>query len=253
MAIHIDLTGHTAWVTGGASGIGEAIVSKLAEAGARVVSIDRAYADAGPAAGSGGRASADTVAVSRVPLNLADPKAIQAAANRLLDTGFEPDILVNNAGITRDAPVWKLGDDDWADVLNVNLSGAFHLIRAVVPALRDRRRGAIVNIASINGLRGKFGQVNYGASKGGLIALTRALARELGGRGIRVNAIAPGMVGTPMTDTLAAEVRETAKRETALGHIGRPEDIANAAVFLASPLAAHITGHVLVVDGGQIA
>lgn len=257
MAIHIDLGGRTAWVTGGAAGIGRAIVATLAHAGARVVSLDRMH-DAGPdnaldpVSASEGVAGSSP-AVAHVRIDIGDPAAVDGIADRLIRAGLEPDILVNNAGITRDAPVWKLTAGDWSDVLAVNLSGAFHLTRAVVGSMRERRTGAIVNIASINGLRGKFGQVNYAASKGGLIALTRALARELGPRGIRVNAVAPGMIETAMTEMLPADVREKAERESALGRLGRPDDIANATLFLVSPLAAHVTGHVLVVDGGQIA
>lgn len=245
MAIHIDLAGETAWVTGGASGIGRAIATALAEAGARVVSLDRAHVSHHPGTGD--------ARIRCAQMDVGDAASVDATAAALVASALEPGILVNCAGITRDAPVWKLGIDDWRSVLDVNLSGAFYLTRAVVPLMRERRAGAIVNIASVNGLRGKFGQANYSASKGGLIALTRTLARELGPRGIRVNAVAPGMSATPMTDALPADVRAKAERESALGTLGRPEDVAAAALFLASPLAAHVTGHVLVVDGGQTA
>lgn len=257
MAIQIDLAGCTAWVTGGASGIGRAIAATLSHAGGRVIALDRAYParsvnvclQAALAAADDGGAGA----VAHVHMDVGDPAAVRRIAEELLAADVVPDILVNNAGIARDAPVWKLSDADWAEVVAVDLSGPFHLSRTVVPAMRERRAGAIVNIASINGMRGKFGQVNYAAAKGGLIALTRALARELGPRGIRVNAVAPGMIETPMTGTLPPEVREKAARETALGCIGAPQHVADAVLFLASPLAAHVTGHVLVVDGGQIA
>jgi acetoacetyl-CoA reductase/3-oxoacyl-[acyl-carrier protein] reductase len=231
MSITIDLTGATAWVTGGASGIGAEIVATLAAAGARVVSLDRLYPKS-----DGGH-----------------PQSIEQVTRRLLDAGPEPDILVNNAGITRDAAMWNLTDAQWTAVIDVNLTAAFRVTRTVVPSMRERHAGAIVNMASVNGIRGKFGQSNYAASKGGVIAFTKALARELGPRGIRVNAIAPGMIETSMTGQLSEDVRAHAKSESALGRLGHPRDIANAVLFLVSPLASHITGHVLVVDGGQIA
>jgi NAD(P)-dependent dehydrogenase (short-subunit alcohol dehydrogenase family) len=162
-------------------------------------------------------------------------------------------VLVNAAGINRDAVVWKLSDEAWDSVIDVNLSGAFRMTRAVAPLMRGRDRGVIVNIASINGLRGKVGLANYSASKGGLIAMTRTVARELGRFSVRVNAIAPGFIDTPMTQAVSDEIRAAAVAETTLGRMGTPIDVANAVLFLASPLAAHITGHVLVVDGGQTA
>lgn len=247
MSITIDLAGHRAWVTGGASGIGAAIVSALGHAGARVVSLDRSY----PAAALSAGAALSPVTCTH--LDVRDSAEVEAVARELAAAGLEPDIVVNSAGLVNDAPVWKLRDEQWSEVLDVNLTGAFRVVRAVAPAMRERRSGAIVNIASINGIRGKFGQANYTASKGGVIALTKTLARELGPRGIRVNAVAPGMIDTPMTLTLPEEVRENARAETLLGHLGRPQDIAAAVVFLVSPLAAHVTGHVLVVDGGQLA
>jgi len=148
--------------------------------------------------------------------------------------------------------VWKLSDEDWAAVLDVNLSGAFRMTRVAAPAMRRRGSGAIVNIASINGLRGKFGQANYAASKGGLIAFTRAVAKELAREKVRVNAVAPGFIETRMTRELPEKVLAQARAEAVLGRLGRPEDIAHAVLFLVSPLASHITGQVLVVDGGQL-
>jgi 3-oxoacyl-[acyl-carrier protein] reductase len=246
MSITIDLAGATAWVTGGASGIGADIVTTLAAAGARVVSLDRLYpkSDGGHPPPPG---------VTHAHLDVSDPQSIERVARALLDEGLEPDILVNNAGITRDAAMWNLTDEQWTAVIDVNLTAAFRLTRTIVSSMRERHAGAIVNMASVNGIRGKFGQTNYAASKGGLIAFTRALARELGPRGIRVNAIAPGMIETPMTGQLPEDVRVHARSESALGRLGHPRDIANAVLFLVSPLASHITGHVLVVDGGQLA
>jgi acetoacetyl-CoA reductase/3-oxoacyl-[acyl-carrier protein] reductase len=247
MAITIDLGGRTAWVTGGASGIGAAIVSMFSEAGARVVSLDHSYpADLGHHGAASDR-------LRRLRLDLRDGDDVDEIVSALSSDGWDAEILINNAGITRDATVWNLTDRQWADVIDVNLTGAFRLARAVAPSMRERRAGVIVNIASVNGMRGKFGQANYAASKGGLIAFTKALARELGPRGIRVNAVAPGMIDTPMARSLPSGVVEKARAESALGKIGNPRDIASAVLFLASPLASHITGHVLVVDGGQIA
>ncbi len=243
MAIAIDLTGETAWVTGAASGIGRAAAETLAAAGAQVVGLDVATV---PAAGQ-------AAGVTPVALDVRDSAMVERVAAELVARGLEPTVLVNAAGITRDQVVWKLTDEMWAAVLEVNLTGAFHLTRAAVPIMRRLGRGAIVNIASINALRGKFGQANYAASKGGLVAFTRAVAREVGRFGIRVNAVAPGFVETPMTAGLPPAVRAQAEAEVLLGRLGRPEDIAHAVLFLASPLAAHVTGHVLVVDGGQTA
>jgi NAD(P)-dependent dehydrogenase (short-subunit alcohol dehydrogenase family) len=240
MALSIDLHGETAWVTGGASGIGAALVETLAAAGARVVALDRASVAAAP-----------SDQVLPLALDVRDTAAVNRMAAMLVDRDLSPDILVNAAGVTRDGVVWKLTDEAWREVVDVNLLGTMRLVRAAAPRMRARRRGVIVNIASINGLRGKFGQSNYAASKGGVIAFTRAIAVELAREGIRVNAVAPGFIDTPMTRTLPAEIVERARREAVLGRIGTPQDVANAVLFLVSPLAAHVTGQVLVVDGGQ--
>jgi 3-oxoacyl-[acyl-carrier protein] reductase len=239
--IAIDLSDRTAWVTGGGSGIGQAAARLLAAAGARVVTLDVAP-------------SADESVVRACTLDVRDSTAIRALVQQLEGDNLGPDILVNAAGITRDGVVWKLGDSDWDAVIDVNLTGAFRMVRAVAPGLRTRGRGgSIVNVASINGMRGKFGQSNYAASKGGLIAFTRAVATELARDGIRVNAVAPGFTDTPMTASLPHESVERAKREILLGRLARPEDIGSAVLFLASDLSSFITGQVLVVDGGQMA
>jgi 3-oxoacyl-[acyl-carrier protein] reductase len=240
----IDLSGQTAWVTGGASGIGAAIVAALRRVGAVVVSLDRSHATL---------TRVEHGHEVQVPLDVGDSDAVRAAATELEATNLAPAILVNAAGVTRDGVVWKLTDEDWDAVVNVNLNGAFRMTRAAVPLMRNAGGGAIVNVASINALRGRFGQSNYAASKGGTIALTRAVAREVGAFNIRVNAVAPGFVTTPMTETLPESVRAQAISEVLLGRLGTPEDIASAVLFLASPMSAHITGQTLVVDGGQTA
>jgi len=161
-------------------------------------------------------------------------------------------VLVHAAGITRDGVLWKMTDDAWEDVIRVNLDSAFWLLRDAVPWLRRAEGGSVVLISSINGERGKFGQANYAASKAGLIGLGRSAARELGKFGVRVNLVAPGLIETPMTETLPEDAKRKALEETALGRFGRPEDVAGAVLFLASALSAHVTGQVLRVDGGQL-
>ena len=241
MSISIDLRERVAWVTGGASGIGACIVDTLAAAGAQVVSLDVAHHEAtdGP--------------IAHEPLDIRDAASVASRCAALITRGRAPDILVNNAGIARDSVVWKMTDEQWEDVLAVNLTGAFRMTRACVPAMRGKRGGAIVNVASITALRGHFGQGNYAASKGGLIAFTKAVARELAREHVRVNAVAPGFIETPLTHALPAKVIDDARAQTLLGALGHPQDVANAVLFLASPLASHITGEVLVVDGGQLA
>jgi len=164
-----------------------------------------------------------------------------------------PDVslLVNNAGITRDRSAVNMSDDEWSSVLSVNLTGAFHMIRALAPAMRKAGYGRIVNITSINGIRGKFGQANYSASKAGLIGLTKTLARELGPKGVTVNAVAPGMVMTDMALALPAEIVDKAKAESVMPTLATPEDVANAVLFLLSDAASRITGEVIRVDAGQ--
>jgi NAD(P)-dependent dehydrogenase (short-subunit alcohol dehydrogenase family) len=235
----LSLAGRVAVVSGGGGGIGLAVVRALIEAGAQVASIDLPGV-ACPAGAHG------------LACDLGVPDAIPELMTRFRARCGRLDVLVHCAGIRRDAVLWKMHPGDWTEVLRVNLDSAFHLLRAAVPVMRERAQGAVVLIASINGERGKFGQANYAASKAGLIGLGRSAARELGKFGIRVNVVAPGWIETPMTDSLPDRFRDEAVAETALGRIGRPEDVAGAVLFLCSDLSAHVTGQVLRVDGGQL-
>ena len=235
----LSLQGKVALVTGGGGGIGSAVVKLLLRAGCDVTSLDRP----GIAAPEGAAALAcDLASRESIETQL---EAFHRARRRL-------DILIHGAGITRDGVLWKLAEADWDAVMRVNLDSAFLVLRRAVPWMREAGEGSIVLISSINGERGRFGQTNYAASKAGLIGLGRSAARELGRFGIRVNLIAPGMIHTPMTEALPPEHRERAAAEAVLGRMGAPEDVAGAVLFLVSPLARHVTGQVLRVDGGQL-
>ncbi len=176
--------------------------------------------------------------------------SVAAEAARLVEEAGELDILVNNAGITRDGLIARMSDDDWRAVLETNLSGTFHTCRAAARGMMRRRRGAIVNVTSVVGLHGNPGQTNYAASKAGIIGLTKSLARELGSRGVRANAVAPGYVATALTEVLGEEIRSGILSATPLGRLGEPADIAGAVRFLCSDEASFITGEVVLVDGG---
>jgi 3-oxoacyl-[acyl-carrier protein] reductase len=242
----IDLSGRNALVTGSTRGIGRAIAETLAKSGARVAIVGRDLQkaqDAAASVGSGAQGFAcdvtDTAAVAKL---VAD---VEAAFGSI-------DILVNNAGITRDNLVMRLKDEDWDAVLNANLRGAFAAIRAVSRGMMKRRTGRIINVSSIIGIIGNKGQANYAASKAGLIALTKSVAKELGSRNILVNAVAPGFIETEMTEAMTPEAREGLGKQIALERLGTPQDVAATVAFLASDLASYITGQVLVVDGGMV-
>ena len=181
-----------------------------------------------------------------VEADVSDPEQAKA----LVDAVGELDILVNNAGVTRDGLIARMSDEDWRIVIETNLSGTFHTCRAAARGMMKRRSGSIVNVSSIVGLHGNPGQANYSASKAGIIGLTKALARELGNRGVRANVVAPGYVDTRLTQVIADEMKELMLANTPLGRFGRPEDIAGAVRFLCSEEASFITGEVLMVDGG---
>jgi 3-oxoacyl-[acyl-carrier protein] reductase len=181
-----------------------------------------------------------------VQADVSDPEQ----AKRLVDEAGDLDILVNNAGLTRDGLLARMPDDDWRDVIETNLSSVFYTCRAVTRGMMKKRAGSIVNVSSIVGVHGNWGQTNYGASKAGIIGLTKSLARELGSRGVRANVVAPGYVNTRLTEVLPEEAQQAMLANTPLGRLGDPEDIAGAVRFLCSDEAAFITGEVLLVDGG---
>lgn len=244
----MELEGKVAIVTGAALGIGSAIALDLAKNGADVAVVDLKYEQA--------RAVCDRiVAAGRRGLALSANVAIAADAQQGVDAIVKElgrvDILVNNAGINRDAVIWKMTEAQWDDVVAVDLKGTFNFIRAVAPRFKDQASGKIVNIASINGLRGKFGQANYSAAKAGVIGLTKAVARELAKYNVNCNAVAPGAIETEMIKQMPEDARQKSLEEILLGRFGTPEDIAWVVSFLCSDKARHITGQVIQVDGGQ--
>ena len=234
-----SLEGKTALVTGASRGIGRAIALELARAGASVVVGYRSGADEAEAVAeeAGGRA---------IAADVSDP----AQAQRLVEEAGELDVLVNNAGLTRDGLLARMPDDDWRAVIETNLSSVFYTCRAAARSMMRRRSGSIVNVSSVVGLHGNPGQTNYSASKAGIIGFTKALARELGGRGVRANVVAPGYVDTRLTQAISEEMRGLMLANTPLGRLGDPEDVAGAVRFLCSDDASFITGEVLLVDGG---
>jgi 3-oxoacyl-[acyl-carrier protein] reductase len=234
-----SLEGRTALVTGGSRGIGRAIAAELAKAGAQVVIGYRSGGEEAEAAASeiGGRV---------LQADVSDAEE----AKRLVDEAGDVDILVNNAGVTRDGLLARMSDEDWDVVIDTNLRGTFNTCRAVTRGMMKRRTGAIVNVSSIVGVHGNPGQTNYSASKAGIIGFTKALARELGSRGVRANVVAPGYISTRLTNELPEELKNAMLANTPLGRFGDPEDVAGVVRFLCSDEAAFVTGEVLLVDGG---
>jgi 3-oxoacyl-[acyl-carrier protein] reductase len=234
-----SLEGKTALVTGASRGIGRAVATELAQAGASVVLGYRS-----------GKDEAESLAAEL------GARAVQADvsnaedAARLVEQAGDLDILVNNAGLTRDGLLARMSDDDWRVVIETNLSSVFYTCRAVCRPMMKKRAGSIVNISSIVGVHGNWGQTNYAASKAGIIGFTKSLARELGSRNIRANVVAPGYVKTQLTDVLPEEATGAMLQNTPLGRLGEPADVAGAVRFLCSDEASFITGEVLLVDGG---
>jgi len=245
----LGLEGRVAIVTGGGAGIGAAIARRLGEEGCHVAVVDRRDDEGTHEVVEG--LVARGVRGLAVRSDVASFSDAQAAVAQVLGELGRLDILVSNAGITRDGVVWKMTEEQWDEVIDVNLKGCFNFCRAAAIHFKDARYGKIVTIASINGLRGKFAQANYAASKGGVIALSKSLARDLGRYNVNVNTVAPGMVLTEMVEALAPEFRAAALAETVLGRVATPEDCANLVAFLCSDASRHITGEVIKIDGGQ--
>jgi 3-oxoacyl-[acyl-carrier protein] reductase len=245
--ISTDLSGQVALVTGAARGLGRSIAQSLAASGAKIACIDVSA-----------EGLADTVAAIRAGGGSAEPFACDVTQSERVGEVVEEvvklwgklDILVNNAGITRDNVIVRMKDDQWDAVININLRGTFLFTRAAARPMMKARGGRIINVASVSGLMGNPGQANYSASKAGVIGLTRTVARELAGRNITVNAVAPGFIATDMTAKLGEEVRQEVLKQIPLGRMGDPQDVADAVLFLASSAASFITGHVLTIDGG---
>jgi len=241
------LNGRVALVTGGMSGIGKAISLKLAEEGA-----DIAIFDIREEPNTKREIFQKGVKVEYWEVDVSDLQKVENSVKEVKEKMGRIDILVNNAGITRDGLLVRLKEEDWDRVIEINLKGAFNCSRACVRYMMKQKEGCIVNIASVIGIIGNAGQVNYAASKGGLIALTKSLAKELAPWGIRVNAVAPGYIKTPMTENLPEEVKKEFLSRILLKREGLPEEVANVVFFLASPLSSYLTGEVIKVDGGMV-
>jgi len=244
------LTGKTAIVTGASRGIGAEIARKLADAGAKIVvnysgSQEKAEAVVAEIQAGGGEAIA-------VKANVSDAEAVKAMVDEAMNAFGSVDILVNNAGITRDNLMMRMKDDEWDDVINTNLKGVFICTKAVTRQMMKQRSGRIVNISSIVGVMGNAGQANYVAAKAGVIGLTKTTARELASRGITANAIAPGFITTDMTDKLSEDIQKTMLAQIPLGRFGEAEEVAKAALFLASDESSYMTGQTLHLDGGMV-
>ncbi len=245
----MNFTGKTAIVTGGCRGIGNSILIKLAELGA-----DIGFVDIVPVTDAQFTIDQVTSLGRKCEFFKADISDFLQAASAIKyfhELFGHIDILVNNAGVNKDSVIWKMTEDQWDTVININLKGYFNYIHAVIPYFKAQNSGKIVNISSINGMRGKFGQSNYSAAKAGIIGLTKSIAKEMGRYSVNVNAVAPGLIETEMTRNLPEDALKAALQEITLNRFGKPEDVANVVAFLCSDYSSHITGEVIKVDGGQ--
>jgi 3-oxoacyl-[acyl-carrier protein] reductase len=245
----MSLEGKVALITGGSMGIGTAISLNLAQNGADVALTYRRHEQEAldvveKIQGMGRKSKAYKIDVSEF-------EAAQNLVNEVIQEFDHVDILINNAGMNWDGVVWKMTEEQWDKVIDVDLKGTFNFIRAVAPQFREQKSGKIINITSINGLRGKFGQSNYSAAKAGTIGLTKTVAREMGKYNVNVNSVAPGMILTDMFKDLPEEIKQKAADETVFNRLGDPDDVAHIVSFLASDKSRHITGEVIKVDGGQ--
>jgi 3-oxoacyl-[acyl-carrier protein] reductase len=248
----MTLEGRIALVTGASRGIGAQIARRLAACGARIfVNHYPSPGDAHAAAEVVAELTASGASASAFPADVSKPEECAALVEHVVTEAGRIDILVNNAGITRDGLLVRMSDADWHAVIETDLTSVFACTRAAARPMMKQRAGVIVNVASVVGVMGNAGQANYSAAKAGVIGLTKTTARELAGRGIRCNAVAPGFIETDMTRALPEAAREAARSAIAMGTLGTIEDVANAVVFLASDEAAYITGQVLAVDGGM--
>ncbi len=245
----MELEGKVAIVTGGTRGIGRAIVLDLAANGADVALNYRKSAELAEELAETIRGMGRRALVVQADVSSFDDA--QVMVQQVLDEFGRVDILVNNAGMNWDGVVWKMTEEQWDRVIDVDLKGTFNYTRAVTPLFREQKSGKFVNITSINGLRGKFGQTNYSAAKAGVIGFTKACARDLGRYSINVNAVAPGLIETEMVQQAPEKVRELALSEIVLGRLGLPEEVAYVVTFLCTEKGRHITGQVIQVDGGQ--
>ncbi|KAA3601495.1 MAG: SDR family NAD(P)-dependent oxidoreductase [Calditrichaeota bacterium] len=237
--LSFDFTNKIALVTGGNGGIGSAIAKLFLEASATVVCVDLK------------KPENPLENCHYFEADVSSFDSVENCISQVIEKFGKIDFLINNAGISRDSVVWKMSENDWNSVLDVNLKGAFNFIRQVSPHFKTSGFGKIVNVSSINGMRGKFGLANYSASKAGLIGLTKTVAKELGKFNVNVNAVAPGIVGTNLVKKLPENILAKALTETVLNRFAEPEDVAKAILFLCSDFARHITGEVIKVDGGQ--
>jgi 3-oxoacyl-[acyl-carrier protein] reductase len=244
-----DLKGKSAIITGGSLGIGTAIALDLAANGVNIAINYRKHADEANAVAEKARSlGVKAIAVKADVSSFGD-------AQKMVETALKEfgslEILVNNAGVNWDGVIWKMTEEQWDAVIDTDLKGCFNYIRAVAPVFKERQHGKIVNITSINGLRGKFGQSNYSAAKAGVIGLTKTAAKELGKYNVNVNAVAPGLIETEMISKMPDEAKQTSLNETVFKRLGTPEEVAHVVSFLCSDLSRHVTGEVIKVDGGQ--